>query len=235
MEKKIEKVIAYYRVSTKKQGHSGLGLDAQRQAVQSLAKREGAQVIAEFTEVESGKRSDRVEIAKAIARARAQRGTLVIANISRLARNVAFTACLRESGVAFVCCDNPNADDFTINILASVAEKEAKDISDRTKAALAAAKRRGTLLGCHNPRVKRVIKEARRLGTANGIAKATKKSAAKAAKRREETYSFLWNDMRAWRDAGDSYATIADRLNAAGHVTTSGKAFAPMTVQRLLA
>src|SRR5687768_10738722 len=107
MDKQIEKIVAYYRVSTKRQGASGLGLEAQRKAVQDLAKQHGATIIAEFTEVESGKRSDRVEIARAIARTRAQRGTLCIANISRLARNVAFTACLRESGVAFVCCDNP--------------------------------------------------------------------------------------------------------------------------------
>ncbi len=230
MEKKIEKVIAYYRVSTRKQGNSGLGLDAQRQAVQSLARREGAKVIAEFTEVESGKRSDRVEIAKAIARARAQRGTLVIANISRLARNVAFTACLKESGVAFVCCDNPSADDFTINILASVAQKEAKDISDRTIAALASAKRRGTKLGTHR-RGHRIDWE---LGMRNGLAKATKKSAAKAAKAREECYSFLLDDMRAWRKSGMSYAAIAKRLNEAEHCTTGGKAFAAMTVQRIL-
>src|SRR3954447_7209594 len=108
MEKGVEKIVAYYRVSTKKQGQSGLGLDAQRKAVSDLARQHGAKIVAEFTEIESGKRNDRVEIAKAIARARAQRGTLVIANITRLARNVAFTATLRQSGVAFVCCDNPH-------------------------------------------------------------------------------------------------------------------------------
>src|SRR5437764_1319844 len=104
MEKKIEKIVAYYRVSTKKQGQSGLGLDDQRQAVQELAKRERAEIVAEFTEIESGKRSDRVEIAKAIARARAQRATLIIAKLDRLARNVVFVATLMESGCDFVAC-----------------------------------------------------------------------------------------------------------------------------------
>lgn len=231
MEKTVEKIVAYYRVSTKKQGQSGLGLDAQRKAVQDLARQHSATVIAEFTEVESGKRSDRVEIAKAIARARAHRGTLVIANITRLARNVAFTATLRQSGVAFVCCDNPHADDFTINILASVAEKEAKDISDRTKAALAAAKRRGVKLGTHR-RGHRVDWQK---GMKNGLGKARAKAAANSAKLRDDCYGFLLDDMRAWRTAGESYAAIAERLNGLGHVTTSGKAFAPMTVQRILA
>jgi DNA invertase Pin-like site-specific DNA recombinase len=230
MEKGIDKIVAYYRVSTRKQGESGLGLDAQRKAVLDLARQHGAKVIAEFTEVESGKRSDRVEIAKAIARTRALRGTLVIANITRLARNVAFTATLRESGVAFICCDNPHADDFTINILASVAEKEAKDISDRTKAALAAAKRRGVKLGTH----RRGHRINWRKGMRNGLAKATARAAAKAAKLRDDCYGYLLPDMRAWRAAGASYAAIAERLNEGGHVTTNGKAFAAMTVQRIL-
>ena len=129
-----------------------------------------------------------------------------------------------------MCCDNPSADDFTINILASVAEKEAKDISDRTKAALAAAKRRGTKLGTH----RRGHKIDWKLGMKNGLRKATKKAAANAAKLRDDCYSFLLEDVQAWRQAGESYRTIAERLNSAGHVTTSGKAFAPMTVQRIL-
>lgn len=236
MEKKIEKIVAYYRVSTKQQGRSGLGLDAQRKAVSDLARQHGATIIAEFTEVESGKRSDRVEIARAVARARAQRGTLVIANITRLARNVAFTACLRESGVAFVCCDNPHADDFTINILASVAEKEARDISARTKAALAAAKRRGTKLGCHNAKHRRnVPADWREKGSEKGLPKARRKAAANAKKLRDDCYSHLLDDMRAWRKAGESFAAIAERLNNAGEVTVRGTAFAPMTVKRMLA
>jgi DNA invertase Pin-like site-specific DNA recombinase len=236
MEKHIEKIIAYYRVSTKKQGQSGLGLEAQREAVQDLARREGATVVAEFTEVESGRHSDREEIAKAIARARAQRGTLVIAKLDRLARNVVFVATLMESGCDFVACDNPSATPLTVHILSAVAEDECRRTSARTIAALRAAKRRGVVLGCRNLKhQRRVSADWRAEGTRKGLPRAQRKAAANAAKLRDDCYSFLIDDLQAWRQAGESYRAIADRLNSAGHVTTSGKAFAPMTVQRLLA
>src|SRR5437016_1985571 len=137
------KIIAYYRVSTKRQGQSGLGLDAQRAALEAYAKANGGKIGAEYTEVETGKRSDRPKLREAIARTRALRGKLVIAKLDRLVRNVAFTATLMDSGIEFVCCDNPHATRLTIHILAAVAEDEARRISERTTAALAAAKRRG--------------------------------------------------------------------------------------------
>ena len=141
------KFVAYYRVSTQKQGRSGLGLDAQREAVRTYLNGGNWSIAAEFTEVESGKRSDRPEFAKALAACRLHRATLVIAKLDRLARNVHFVANLMELGVEFVAADNPHANKLTIHILVAMAEHEAEMISARTKAALAVAKKRGVTLG----------------------------------------------------------------------------------------
>jgi DNA invertase Pin-like site-specific DNA recombinase len=141
------KFVVYYRVSTQKQGRSGLGLEAQREAVMSYLNGGDWTIAAEFTEVESGKRSDRPEFAKALAACRLHRATLVIAKLDRLARKVHFVSNLMESGVEFVAADNPHANKLTIHILVAMAEHEAEMISARTKAALAAAKKRGTVLG----------------------------------------------------------------------------------------
>lgn len=134
--------IAYYRVSTDKQGSAGLGMDAQHSAVRKFA-----QPIAEYTEVESGKRKDRPELLAALAHCRATGSTLVIAKLDRLARNVAFVSSLMESGVEFVALDMPTANKLMIHIMAAFAEHEAAMISARTKAALAIAKERGVKLG----------------------------------------------------------------------------------------
>ena len=137
--------IAYYRVSTARQGRSGLGLEAQKQAVQ--AHLNGQKPISEFVEVESGRRNDRPKLAEALAACRVHKATLIIAKLDRLARNVAFVSSLMEAGVEFQACDFPQANRLTIHILAAVAEHEARMISERTRAALAAAKARGTVLG----------------------------------------------------------------------------------------
>ena len=142
--------VAYLRVSTDRQGRSGLGLEAQREAVARHAKMTGGEVIAELVEVESGKRSDRPKLAEALATCRATRSALLVAKLDRLSRNLAFLANLMEAEVDFVCCDNPHATRFTIHILAAVAEHEREMISKRTKDALAAAKRRGVKLGNPN-------------------------------------------------------------------------------------
>ena len=141
------KIIAYYRVSTKQQGESGLGLEGQVATVAAYARGQGAEVLKTYREVESGKRADRPELAKALAHARRSRATLVIAKLDRLARNVHFLSGLMESNVDFIACDNPHANKLTIHILAAVAEDEAQRISARTKAALAAYRARGGLLG----------------------------------------------------------------------------------------
>lgn len=141
-------IVAYYRVSTARQGQSGLGLEAQRAAVAGHVANSGAPLVAEFVEVETGTRKrHRPELDRALAQARASGGVLVIAKFDRLARDVAFLSTLMNGDVPFRALDLPHASRFTLHVLAAVAEKEATDISERTKAALAAAKARGTKLG----------------------------------------------------------------------------------------
>ena len=142
--------VAYFRVSTDKQGRSGLGLEAQRKSVMDFTAGNGWKMVAEYTEVESGRRNDRPQLAEALKTCRKNKATLVIAKLDRLARNVAFISNLMEAGVDFVAADMPHANRLTVHILAAVAEHEREMISARTKVALAAAKARGTRLG--NPR-----------------------------------------------------------------------------------
>jgi DNA invertase Pin-like site-specific DNA recombinase len=141
------KFVAYYRVSTDKQGKSGLGLAAQRKAVMDYLDGGKWELLDEFTEVESGKDSDRPELEKAIAACKKHRARLIIAKLDRLSRNVAFISALMERKVDFLAVDNPTATKFTVHILAAVAEFERDAISRRTKEALAAAKARGVKLG----------------------------------------------------------------------------------------
>ena len=144
--------VAYYRVSTDRQGRSGLGLEAQQKAVAGYLNGGAWELVGEFVEIESGKKSDRPELARAIETCRKHRARLVIAKLDRLSRNLAFVATLMESGVEFVAVDNPHANKLTIHILAAVAEHEREAISERTKAALAAAKARGMRLGTPDPK-----------------------------------------------------------------------------------
>lgn len=143
-------IISYLRVSTARQGASGLGLEAQRAAVQSYARSGNHGIVAEYVEVESGRKADRPQLVAALAACRLHRATLVIAKLDRLSRNVAFIANLMEGGVEFVACDMPHANRLTLHLLAAIAEHEREMISQRTKAALAAAKARGVRLGNPN-------------------------------------------------------------------------------------
>jgi DNA invertase Pin-like site-specific DNA recombinase len=145
------KFVAYYRVSTQKQGRSGLGLEAQQQVVANYLNGGDWSIVAEFTEVESGRRSDRPELDKALAACRLHRASLVVSKVDRLTRSVAFLSRLLEAGVDVRFCDLPQIEGvtgrFLLQQMASVAELEAGMISDRTKKALAAAKRKGKVLG----------------------------------------------------------------------------------------
>jgi DNA invertase Pin-like site-specific DNA recombinase len=152
------KFVAYFRVSTDKQGKSGLGLNAQRKAVLDFLDGGKWTLIDEFVEIESGKQNDRPELAAALAACKKHRAKLVIAKLDRLSRNVAFIATLTDSGAEFVACDMPHANKLTVHILAAVAEHEREMISDRTKAALAVAKARGKKLG--NPKLAEARKRA---------------------------------------------------------------------------
>jgi DNA invertase Pin-like site-specific DNA recombinase len=141
------KFVAYYRVSTARQGKSGLGLEAQRRAVTDFLNGGSWELSAEFVEVESGKNNDRPQLEQALATCELSGATLVVAKLDRLSRNLAFLAKLQESGARFVAADMPEANELTIHIMAAVAQAERKAISTRTKEALAAAKARGVRLG----------------------------------------------------------------------------------------
>lgn len=147
--------IAYYRVSTKRQGDSGLGLDAQRASVQNYSK----DIYKEYVEIESGRKASRPRLKEAIEECKRTGNTLLVAKLDRLARNVHFVSMLMESKVPFKCVDMPEADNFTIHIFAALAEREARLISERTKAALAEKKKQGIKLGC--PPEKNRIRENR--------------------------------------------------------------------------
>ena len=219
----MSSVIAYYRVSTRKQQQSGLGLEGQRAAVTEYTERQDAALLAEYLETESGKRADRPELAKAIAHARRARAVLVVAKLDRLARNVAFTSTLLESGVEFLACDNPHANRLTIHILAAMAEDEARRISERTKAALAAAKRRGVKLGASRPECRNLTNEARQRGAIAG--------AAVAKRQADEAYGDLRGFLTELCPAF-SYRQIAEILNLRGERTRQGKPWTDVAVLR---
>jgi DNA invertase Pin-like site-specific DNA recombinase len=217
------KLISYYRVSTRKQGESGLGIEAQRAAVRDYATRTGSTIVKEYTEVESGKKANRPELRKAQTHARRVQGTLCVAKLDRLSRNVAFLSALMEDGgVDFVACDNPHANRLTIHILIAVAEDEARRISERTKAALAAFLARGGRLGNPSNLTPQHARKGRKL--------AWEAVAHNADLAYKDEYSIL-TEKRA---AGLSLQEIADHLNAEGYVTRSGKPWHRMQVARVL-
>jgi DNA invertase Pin-like site-specific DNA recombinase len=156
--------VAYERVSTVRQGASGFGLEARRKVIEDFAASRGAEVLAWFTEVESGRKADRPELQKALHLAKVTVATLVIAKLDRLSRNAAFLLALRDSGVRFVAVDMPEANDLTVGIMALVAQAEREAISQRTKEALAVAKARGVKLG--NPNGAESIRRAGKGGVA---------------------------------------------------------------------
>lgn len=211
----MTKFVAYYRVSTIRQGKSGLGLEAQQAAVRSFV---GAgELVGEFTDVESGKRDNRPELAKALALAKKTGATLLIAKLDRLSRNLAFIAAMMESGVKFTACDNPTANELTLHILAAVAQAERKAISARTKDALQAAKARGVKLG--NPSLER---------SRDGALKALKAGA-------DERAAKVYAVIREIRAAGvGSLRGIAAALSARGIQTARGGQWSAVQVRDII-
>jgi DNA invertase Pin-like site-specific DNA recombinase len=205
--------IAYYRVSTDRQGASGLGLDAQRAAV--LRHVGPGQPAAEYTEIESGKQhTNRPQLLAALQECRKRRATLVIAKLDRLGRNVAFISALMESGAEFVCCDNPHANRLMLHMLAAFAEHEREQISQRTKAALAAAKARGVKLG--NPRPLEALQHAN------------------AVHRTRRPAPEILNLMQTLQGQGMSYRAIARELNRLHIKTGRGCQWYDVTVKQAL-
>lgn len=214
--------VTYYRVSTQRQGRSGLGLEAQKAAVRTyLDGHHGGVELATFTEIESGKRADRPQLAAALRRCRQTRATLLVAKLDRLSRNAAFLLSLRDAGVRFVAADMPDMNETVVGILAVIAQHERQAISDRTRAALAAAKRRGVRLG--NPHLQAGTKATARVAS---------RAAQVAAKARAEELRDVVTDARA--QGRGSLRELAGHLNGLGVQTPRGGTWAAASVARLL-
>nr|WP_111298133.1 recombinase family protein [Paracoccus saliphilus] len=215
--------VVYLRVSTDRQGKSGLGLEAQRRAVGDYLTARNGEVLAEYVEVESGKVNDRPQLAAAIAQARKAGAVLLIAKLDRLARNVAFIANLLEAGVEVAAADLPSANRFTLHIMAALAEEEGRMISARTKAALAAAKARGAKLGWSIPK----RQEEQRKASQRGVEAVSRAADAHAQN--------LLPVVRQIADGGASLNQIAAELNRRGISTARGGKWYATTVRNLLA
>lgn len=214
------RTIYYYRVSTAKQGRSGLGLEAQRAAVEAFCASRGCEPIGEYVEIESGKRNDRPELMKALHHAKITGSTVVISKLDRLSRNAAFLLTLRDSGANFICADMPDANSLTIGIMALIAQQEREATSKRTIEALQAAKARGTKLG--NPNGASALRRASK-GNVAAVEAIKAKSAAFAL------------DIVPVIEAikGDGHASlraIALELNRRGIITARGGQWAAKTV-----
>lgn len=211
-----KRFVAYVRVSTARQGESGLGLEAQQKAVADFARNGGGEIMAEFVEIETGKRADRPQLSEAIALCRKGGYTLLVAKLDRLARNLHFITTLQHSGVDFLACDNPHATKFMIHILASVAEHEATMISTRTRQALEAARARGVKLGNPRPSIAKMHEGATEAKTAFAARMAS-----------------IVAEIRA--SGVQTSRGIAECLNRRGFTTRTGKQWFSASVCNLLA
>ena len=217
------KFVSYLRVSTVKQGLSGLGLEAQRKAVDDFSHGSRWTAIHEVVEVESGKRDDRPKLAEALSLCRLHNATLVIAKLDRLSRDAHFLLGLQKAGVRFVAADMPEANEMVVGIMAVVAQAERKMISVRTKAALAAAKARGTKLGGDRGNLAAVSA----LGRMNGLAARQETAARRAADLKP-----ILAEIRAFGDV--SLREMAARLNALSIPAARGGTWSAVQVQRVM-
>jgi DNA invertase Pin-like site-specific DNA recombinase len=234
---RLDEIVVYRRLSKPKKGKNkeqtkadAYGIKAQDTDVQRLRDHLGpGKVVATFTEIETGKSTDREELKKAIALTRSRpRATLVIAKLDRLARNVHFTTGLMESKVRFICADDPTANTLTIQMKAVMAEDEARRISRRTKDALAEAKEEGVKLGSARPGHWKGREKLRLKGAKIG----NENSAVVRANKARDAYAFIIDKMREMR-ASNSLQEIADELNREGHTTTRQKPFTATAVFRI--
>lgn len=215
----MKNFIAYYRVSTAKQGQSGLGLEAQKATAQTFAASRG-QIVEEYIEIESGKKSDRPKLAAAIAQSKATGATLLIAKLDRLSREVRFIFELRDNRVDFVACDLPEANTLTIGVFASFAQFEREQIAARTKAAFKAKQAQGFGLG--NPAN---LTPAARL---RGLQVRQQNAREHVGNRQATELAGLY------RGQGLTLQAIADKLNSSGYTTRRGRQFGREQVRRLL-
>jgi len=218
------KFVGYIRVSTDKQGKSGLGIEAQRKAIADYLNGGPWELIAEFIEVESGKNNDRQELQRAFKHCELTGATLVIAKLDRLSRDSHFIGSVMKSGTEFVVCDLPSANRFTIHILAAVAEHEREMISQRTKAALQAAKSRGVRLGCPDNLTEAAATKGRALGVRALQVKA------------DEFAASVHSIIKELVEEGESLNRIAKELNSRNILTPRGKvgAWTPTAVRNVL-
>jgi DNA invertase Pin-like site-specific DNA recombinase len=219
----LGKFISYLRVSTQRQGKSGLGLEAQREAVANYLNGGRWKLVQELIEVESGKSKERPKLVEALRLCRIYNATLLVAKLDRLARNVAFVSTLMESGVKFVAVDLPQANELTVHIMAAMAEYEAKAISARTKAALEAAKARGTRLGGLRWDLASVSKQGRKL--------ALKVRKERAENRASDLLPVI-ESIKA--EGATSLRQIASVLNDRGITTARGGEWSAVQVKRIL-
>jgi len=227
----MSEMVSYLRVSTKQQGKSGLGLDAQQETIREFAEQTDGRILREFREVESGKRNDRPQLADALAYARHAGATLVVARIDRLTRDEAFLLRLIEKKVDFMEVDNPHANHLALQSSVAVAEAETKALSLRVKEALVQTKKRGTLLGSARPGHWDGHEEARLEGGRKGRLRA---AAVTSALAREE-YAYLFPVVRRLRNMYKvSWRGIAATLNEQGYRTRTGKPFSAPGARRVL-
>ncbi|MEZ5525412.1 MAG: recombinase family protein [Pseudomonadales bacterium] len=219
------KAVCYYRVSTNKQGLSGLGLEAQQEVARGYCEAQGLEIVKEFKEVQSGGKNDRAVLADALRTCRLTRSRLVVAKLDRISRDIEFIAVLQKSGIRFVCADMPEANETMIQFMSVFAQYERKMASERTKAALAAKKRQGVKLG--NPDLKAMRS---RIDTK---AASKKGNAVKEAKANEWAKE-VFKEIETAREEGcETLQAIADWLNNRNIVTSRGKQFTPVTVKRV--
>ena len=221
MTKNIEQYVSYLRVSTQKQGYSGLALEAQKEIIKNFL--HDKTPIAEFTEIESGRKTDRPKLKEALTQCRTTGATLIVAKLDRLARNVSFLSNLLESDVEIVFCDFPQANKMVLHILAAISQYEAELTAQRTKAALQAKKARGAKLG--NPEhLMNKHKQA--------IANSNKTNSEKAKKNPNNKRAVAF--LKVMISQGKSLTEMTDILNSEGFVTAQGCKFVPATVRRLI-